>query len=131
MRIPRSWRKFLILPLMPAVLLAFVGGCGGSSSTEPGDFDIHVTFQNLDTPVIGSPVHIFGPSESFPQGRLEPGESRVSGGIGTGANGSVEFKAGRAGIILNTKSCTCGSACESSKAPKVTWNGSSLSCVAW
>lgn len=133
MRTLRSWRKLCLLFLAPAALL--VAAC--DELTEPGldelfDFGVDVTLQNLDTPVVGQAVHIFGPGETFPSGRLEPGASRVISGMTFSVGESAVFQAGRNGSILATRSCTCSEAgCASDSKAKVEWNGSALSCVGW
>ena len=129
MRNPRSWRKLWILLVIPSVLALKCGSCDPIGVGE--DFNVTVTLQNLDTPLIGQAVHLFGPGEDFPAGRLEPGTSRTIE-LTLRVDESAAFGAGRNGSILTTKSCTCtDSGCRSDEQVKVEWNGSSLSCVGW
>ena len=136
MRTPRSWRKFLILLLIPASLL--VKGCGlfGPSEDDPHGEEVGITatLLNLDHPALGLAVHLLGPDETFPTGRLDPGQSRTYTFLSR-VNGQTEFRAGRNGDIIATKSCTCTTAvCGLSDGPRlvrVEWNGSALACVSW
>lgn len=101
-----------------------LGECD-TDTTDPTDVEISVRLENLDTPLIGQPVHIFAPGETFPAGRLDVGEFRVVT-LTVAEDESISFQAGRSGNILTTKSCTYTGNPGANR--KVTWGGSSLSC---
>ena len=142
MRNPRVWRRFWILLLTPASLLVLKGarGCplapdSGSGDPDAPDIELTVRLENLETPVLGEAVHLFGSGETFPCCQVEPGLSRTI--VYTARqNDHVDFQAGRNGTILANKRCTCTSVCpergtSSPATVRVTWNGSALACVGW
>lgn len=125
-----------------SVALFVLSGCWQDAKNIAGGdpnastVSLPVTYKNLDTPVIGENIHLFGPNEDFsPSNRLAPGDFR-STRIPMRRNEEALITAGRNGSVITTKKCKCTSACpETGFTPvgsaRVEWNGSAISCVAW
>jgi hypothetical protein len=117
--------------------------CGKSSLTG-GDphapsVQVSVVLKNLTTPVLGDPVHLFGPNEEMsPSNRVEPAGSRTQV-VTMRRDEQAVFYAGRNGSVLAQKTCKCTSACPAQSGdggptvtgPSVEWSGSTLSCHGW
>lgn len=141
MRSQVSWRNAKLLSCLSVSVLLLNGCWEAAKNIAGGDpnastVELGVTFKNLDTPVVGQNIHIFGPNEDFsPSNRLEPGDSRTAV-IRMRRDEEALFTAGRNGTVITTKKCKCTSACPATGispvgSPRVEWNGSALSCPGW
>lgn len=88
-----------------AVLLTSVAGCSSDPTEHSGDeFSLEVGLINGDV-LLGQPIHLFGPGETFPCCRVDPLSTReIFKTVKVGDK--LTFQAGRSGSILKSVQCT-------------------------
>jgi hypothetical protein len=123
--------RWLLVILLAPFLTASVCGGGSESILDPSadEFDKTVDLFN-DDGLESSCVHVFAPGETFPCCQVCTSSQGMAGQrtvvMHLVRQQRYEFRAGRNGEILATKSCKASGA--ESERFRVDWNGSGLRC---
>jgi hypothetical protein len=105
-----SSRPWWLNAAAAALMLSFASGCdnAGSNTGTGEEFSIQVGLINGDA-LIGNPIHLFAPGETFPCCRVNQLETRnVTLTVKSGQK--VTFQAGRSGTVLKSVQCTVNGA---------------------